>query len=188
MKFFELLARIKDNGHNLEASTTLNIMVLWSKNAELEECMEWKTVKSATDWSAWSESETIIERKCVLAIDQVNTAFVNSGIDTPLCLVHASRDESIVEKNVTDVTSLEDDDMLFITTNDIVLDDLHCPWCRYSWNDCWKQCFLFWRIIGSRNGVNDFNEISCATHLLHFGISIGKNLVSVLFFHLKSSL
>ena len=190
---YKLPATMKENSSNLAAPTTLNIMVLWSRNAELAECMEWKAVMSTTDCSSSSESKTIMEAKVALAFDQTNTAFANSDIDTRLCLVYAYRDESFEEKNTTDVTSLEDDAISLMTTNDAILDDVHDLRIAHGAD---IVAMIVENSATCGGGFPDpepkamfsMTSRSCTTNLLHFGITLGKNLVSVLCFYLQGSL
>ena len=93
---------------------------------------------------------------------------------------------------MTDVTSLEDDAMSLIIKNDTVLDDVHDLRTAHG-ADIVAMIVENSATCGGGfpgptiEAMFSMTSRSCATHLLHFGISIGKNLVSVLCFYLKSS-
>lgn len=106
-----------DSGKNLD------LMVLWTKKAE---CLQ-------SDLPAGCELSHVTEDNMLalidLAVEETNTAFSLSGVDTQIRLVHAYRDESYVEakKKATDVAV----DHLR-NTDDDQLEDAHTKRALYG--------------------------------------------------------
>ena len=109
-----------------DSGAVLDILVVWTQKAE---CARSKKPAGCT-LSDFDEEE--MRSHIELAVEETNTAFRNSGINTSLRLVHAYRHPSYIEPTTTDQSDMAASVAAFRTTrnalagtSDGVMDDVH---------------------------------------------------------------
>ena len=101
----------------LNTGSSIDVMILWTKEAECRNAGG-SSGCNTVDENSRASMEALAE----LAILETNTAYLNSGIDIVLRLVHMYRDENYVEASSNAYNVALDD---LTTKGDGVLDDAH---------------------------------------------------------------
>ena len=155
------------------ASSTIDVMVVWTKKSECANsglgagCSLTTTTKN--------RMMALIE----LAVEETNTAYLDSGVKAQLNLVHAYRHPSYVEATTGDVfgTALSQ----ISSTTDGIMDDVHTKRNTYGADvvamiiDDPSWCGLAY--VGPRADLMfSVTKYSCATGYYSFGHEIGHNM------------
>merc|ERR1719232_224553 len=153
---------------SLESGDSIDVMVLWTKKAE---CRNSYLGSSCT---LTEQTRKNMFAKINLAVDETNTAFALSGINTQLRLVHAYLDvnyeESDMRKALEDITFTMDGNM----------DDVHVKRQTFSadlvsfWVDS-NSCGLAW-VGPHRNYMFSVVNWACATGYFSFGHELVHNV------------
>jgi len=152
----------------LDSGNSIDVMVVWTKKAECKN-------------SGLSSSCTLTLRtrenmlgKIQLAVDETNTAFALSGVDTQLRLVHAYLEDTYVESDT--YTALEDLTFQF----DGKMDDVHVKREKFGadvvslWIET-SSCGLGW--VGPiKDYMFSVVAWNCATGYFSFGHEIAHNM------------
>jgi len=99
-----------------DSGANLDILVVWTIQAECENS------KEPAGCTLTAQTEINMRGLIDMAIEETNTAFENSGIDTKLHLVHAYRDPNYVESSVD---PLQKALRAATLTSDGIMDDIH---------------------------------------------------------------
>ena len=154
-------------------SSTIDVMVVWTKEAE---CAQSSMAKGCTLTSTTSNRMmALIE----LAVEETNTAYLSSGVKAQLNLVHAYRDPNYVEATTGDAfgTALSH----ISNPSDGVMDNVHTLRDQYGADMVAmiianpKYCGLAY-VGPSSSSMFSVTKYSCATGYYSFGHELGHNM------------
>jgi hypothetical protein len=155
-----------------EAHTTLDIMVVWTTNAEC------KRFGKGTGCTPTAASEAAMRGLIDLAVSETNVAFENSGIFVNLQLVHAYREPTYIEPG-TDAFS----NALYGMYYDEMESGVHQKRADYGADlvamIIHDSAYCGLGFLGPRQDLMfSVSSWNCATGYFSFGHEIGHNMVS----------
>jgi hypothetical protein len=156
-----------------EAHTTLDIMVVWTKNAEC------KNSKKGTNCMTTKATTEAMRGLIDLAVAETNVAFEESGIHVTLRMVYGYRDSSYTENGMVEALY----DITRTNGQHKAMDDVHDKRIQYGADLVAMivhepaSCGVAW-LGPNKSRMFSVSHWDCATGYFSFGHEIGHNMVS----------